>query len=582
MRGPSFLPGLFFLLSLSEVIIHKTKASCTCPQHAYCVNGTQCTCDHGYVSRSGKEFFTFPLNTCEDIDECKPPINIYCGTNAVCQNVNGGFHCLCNPGYKLLSGDTQFQNSNENTCQKTTSSTTTEGMKNVSRSPAPEPSQLQRVVETFKSFLTNYTTLPGMGEKEEVASWATTVLQDVESEALQIALKFPEQKIQKIHNSIMAIETRVVTDNCSEEQIFSLNTHMNSVDIHCDDIVQENIQGPSAIAFISYSSLGNITNETFFEEANEKEQVYLNSQVVSAAIRSPRNTSLSKSVILSFQQMKMKTSSEKAICVYWKSTGEHSQWSRDGCFLIQANESHTICNCTHLSSFAVLMALTKQVLCAIIAGALHYLYLASFTWMLLEGLHLFLTARNLTVVNYSSVNKFMKKLMFPVGYGVPAIIVAISAASRPHLYRTSNRCWLNLDKGFIWSFLGPVCAIICVNLVIFLLILWILKKKLSSLNSEVSTIQNIRMLTFKATAQLFILGCTWCLGILQVGPAAYVMAYLFTIINSLQGFFIFLVYCLLSQQVRKWFGEIITPKSESGTYTLSTRFGTDSKPSQEF
>ena len=55
--------------------------------------------------------------------------------------------------------------------------------------------------------------------------------------------------------------------------------------------------------------------------------------------------------------------------------------------------------------------------------------------------------------------------------------------------------------------------------------------------------------TFKATAQLFILGCTWFLGILQVGPAARVMAYLFTIINSLQGVFIFLVYCLLSQQV---------------------------------
>ena len=57
------------------------------------------------------------------------------------------------------------------------------------------------------------------------------------------------------------------------------------------------------------------------------------------------------------------------------------------------------------------------------------------------------------------------------------------------------------------------------------------------------------MLTLKATAQLFILGCTWFLGILQVGPAARVMAYLFTIINSLQGVFIFLVYCLLSQQV---------------------------------
>ncbi|VTJ53868.1 Hypothetical predicted protein [Marmota monax] len=101
-----------------------------------------------------------------------------------------------------------------------------------------------------------------------------------------------------------------------------------------------------------------------------------------------------------------------------------------------------------------------QVLCAVIAGALHYLYLAAFTWMLLEGLFLFLTARNLTVVNYSSVNKLMKWLRFPVGYGVPAVIVAISAASRPHLYGTPARCWLRLDQGFIWGFLGPVCAII--------------------------------------------------------------------------------------------------------------------------
>lgn len=58
-----------------------------------------------------------------------------------------------------------------------------------------------------------------------------------------------------------------------------------------------------------------------------------------------------------------------------------------------------------------------------------------------------------------------------------------------------------------------------------------------------------RILTFKATAQLLILGCTWCLGILQLGPAVHVMAYLFTIINSLQGVYIFLVYCLLNQQV---------------------------------
>ncbi|XP_014596923.2 adhesion G protein-coupled receptor E2 isoform X1 [Equus caballus] len=245
--------------------------------------------------------------------------------------------------------------------------------------------------------------------------------------------------------------------------------------------------------------------------------------------------------------------------------------------------------CLFLAHLLFLTAIDRteiQMLCAVIAGALHYLYLASFTWMLLEGLHLFLTARKLTVVNYSSVSRFMKKLMFPVGYGVPAVIVAVSAASRPRLYGTSTRCWLNTDKGFIWAFLGPVCTIFSINLAFFLMTFWIVKNKLSSLNSDVSTLKNTRMLTFKATAQLFILGCTWCLGILQVGPAARVMAYLFTIINSLQGVFIFLVHCLLSQQVqqqyRKWFKGVTKTKAESEKYTLSSRAVSDaSKHSAE-
>ncbi|KAG8508896.1 Adhesion G protein-coupled receptor E2, partial [Galemys pyrenaicus] len=143
-------------------------------------------------------------------------------------------------------------------------------------------------------------------------------------------------------------------------------------------------------------------------------------------------------------------------------------------------------------------------------------------------------------------------------------------------------------KEFIWGFLGPVCAFFSVsddvNIVFFVMTLWILKKKLSSLNSDVSTLQNTRMLTFKATSQLFILGCTWCLGILQVGPGAQVMAYLFTIINSLQGFFIFLVYCLLSQQVREQYGacfkRVRKLRAESESYTLSSRAISDaSRPS---
>ena len=58
-----------------------------------------------------------------------------------------------------------------------------------------------------------------------------------------------------------------------------------------------------------------------------------------------------------------------------------------------------------------------------------------------------------------------------------------------------------------------------------------------------------RLLTFKAFAQLFILGSSRVLGIFQIGPLAGIMAYLFTIINSLQGAFIFLIHCLLNRRV---------------------------------
>ncbi|XP_071474704.1 adhesion G protein-coupled receptor E2-like [Marmota flaviventris] len=238
----------------------------------------------------------------------------------------------------------------------------------------------------------------------------------------------------------------------------------------------------------------------------------------------------------------------------------------------------------HLLFLTAIDRTQSKVLCAVIAGALHYLYLASFTWMLLEGLFLFLTARNLTVLSYSSRNRLMRRLMFPVGYGVPAAIVAVSAAARPHLYGTPARCWLNPKNGFVWGFLGPACAISCVNMVFFLMTLCIVKSKLSSINRDVSTLQNTRVLTFKAMAHLFILGCTWCLGVLQVGSLAPIMAYLFTIVNSLQGVFIFLVYCLLSQQVqeqyRKWLERIWKWTTESESYTLSSKAVSDaSRPS---
>ncbi|XP_037680127.1 adhesion G protein-coupled receptor E4-like [Choloepus didactylus] len=364
---------------------------------------------------------------------------------------------------------------------------------------------------------------------------------------------------------------------------------------------------------------------------------YLNSKVVSGMLGRGRTGSLSMTINFTFQHEQVKKEDEKAICVYWHGSFWSNEGCE--VISSDENQTLCSCNhlssfailmastrlkedfvltvityvglslsllclllaaltfllCRHIQStstslhlqlslcllFAHLLFLTSinrtepKVLCSIIAGALHYLYLASFTWMFLEGLQLFLTVRNLRVANYTSAGRFKKRFMYPFGYGIPAVIVAVSAGVGHSNYGTRTHCWLNFQSGFIWSFMGPVFVIILINLSLYLTTLWILRHQISSLNNEVSRIQNTRMLTFKAVVQLFILGCSWGLGFFLVegvkDPIRSVIAYSFTIVNVLQGVYIFLIHCLLNRKVREeyknWFRKMIK-RTETESYDL--------------
>ncbi|XP_072347264.1 adhesion G protein-coupled receptor E3-like [Scyliorhinus torazame] len=193
----------------------------------------------------------------------------------------------------------------------------------------------------------------------------------------------------------------------------------------------------------------------------------------------------------------------------------------------------------------------NKVLCAVIAGVLYYFFLVAFAWMFLEGLHLFLIVKDLRKVKVSQATVIRNVHLYAIGYILPAVVLGILVAAHPSGFGTSRHCWLQLEKGFIWSFLGPVFFIILVNTALLLSVLFTLHKQLSGLNSEVSKIKDTRMLTFKAIAQVFILGCTWILGLLHFGKESVVMSYISTITNSLQGTFIFIILCVLNKQVRK-------------------------------
>lgn len=58
-----------------------------------------------------------------------------------------------------------------------------------------------------------------------------------------------------------------------------------------------------------------------------------------------------------------------------------------------------------------------------------------------------------------------------------------------------------------------------------------------------------RVLTITAVSQLFLLGCTWIFGLFLFDPKSQVLAYAFTILTCLQGFFLFVLHCLLNKKV---------------------------------
>ncbi|XP_047487997.1 uncharacterized protein LOC125038533 isoform X4 [Penaeus chinensis] len=54
-----------------------------------------------------------------------------------------------------------------------------------------------------------------------------------------------------------------------------------------------------------------------------------------------------------------------------------------------------------------------------------------------------------------------------------------------------------------------------------------------------------------AVVLMFLLGLTWTFGLLYLNQASVVMAYVFTVLNSLQGLFIFIFHCVQNDKVKK-------------------------------
>ncbi|XP_066116950.1 adhesion G-protein coupled receptor D1 isoform X1 [Saccopteryx bilineata] len=308
-------------------------------------------------------------------------------------------------------------------------------------------------------------------------------------------------------------------------------------------------------------------------------------------------------------------------CAFLDFSSGEGVWSSEGCVLVEGSLSYSVCRCTHLTNFAILMqvvpleltlghqvalssisyvgcslsvfclaitlvtfamlssvstirnqryhihanlsfaVLVAQVLllisfhcqpgtipCQVLAMLLHYFFLSAFAWMLVEGLHLY----SMVIKVFGSEDS-KHCYYYGIGWGSPLLICVITIASAMDSYGTRNNCWLSLHSGAIWAFVAPALLIIVVNMGILIAVTRVISQ-ISADNYKVHGDPSAFKLTVKAVAVLLpILGTSWVFGVLAVNDRTVAFQYMFAILNSLQGFFIFLFHCLLNSEVRAAF-----------------------------
>ncbi|XP_031569695.1 uncharacterized protein LOC116304162 isoform X2 [Actinia tenebrosa] len=286
-------------------------------------------------------------------------------------------------------------------------------------------------------------------------------------------------------------------------------------------------------------------------------------------------------------------------------------WSRDGCSLSSRDGSKITCECNHLTNFAVLMDISNvkghefplriissvgcavsllglvitlfvhfifwrnlksektiihvnlcvalltaniillaglestkyKSLCTAVAVLLHYFFLCALAWMLVEGIQIYVAI----VMVFQFERK--RKYFYLIGWGTPLMIVGISmAVTQMKGYGGENACWLSSDGGLIFAFIGPVLAVVLVNIIIFILVMRAMMTTHKMISAD--EIQKARVAGKCCAVLLPLLGLTWLFGVLAIDSSTVVFLYLFAIFNSLQGFFIFIFHCLLDLQVQ--------------------------------
>ncbi|KAG7500166.1 adhesion G protein-coupled receptor B2 isoform X12 [Solea senegalensis] len=183
-------------------------------------------------------------------------------------------------------------------------------------------------------------------------------------------------------------------------------------------------------------------------------------------------------------------------------------------------------------------------LCTVTAAFLHFFFLASFCWVLTEAWQSYLA------VIGKLRSRLIRKRFLCLGWGLPALVVAVSVGfTRARGYGTASYCWLSLEGGLLYAFVGPAAVIVLVNMLIGIVVF----NKLMSRDgiSDKSKKQRAGASLWSSCVVLPLLALTWMSAVLAITDRrSTLFQVLFAVFDSVQGCVIITVHCAMRREVQ--------------------------------
>uniref|UniRef100_M3XSD2 Adhesion G protein-coupled receptor B1 n=1 Tax=Mustela putorius furo TaxID=9669 RepID=M3XSD2_MUSPF len=186
----------------------------------------------------------------------------------------------------------------------------------------------------------------------------------------------------------------------------------------------------------------------------------------------------------------------------------------------------------------------NKVVCTLVAAFLHFFFLSSFCWVLTEAWQSYMA------VTGRLRNRLIRKRFLCLGWGLPALVVAISVGfTKAKGYSTMNYCWLSLEGGLLYAFVGPAAAVVLVNMVIGILVFNKLVSKDGITDKKLKERAGASL--WSSCVVLPLLALTWMSAVLAVTDRrSALFQILFAVFDSLEGFVIVMVHCILRREVQ--------------------------------